>query len=256
MRAGEFKPIEIARRTGVSIRALRLYEQHGLLTPRRDAKGWRVYDAEVIARLHQVLSLKRLGLTLSQIGDLLAREGLDLAAALEVQEAVLQAQQGQLDAALASIRTARTRLADGDALAVDVLIELTRQVAQPNQGHWREAFAPLMRRHLRPEQIDDLTARNAFTADEANGRLWEGLVADARALIGSDPSAPAALDLARRWRSAQGRFTGGDPALTAGLRAVWRQAISDPDLAPNVPIDAEIFDFVLAAGLMLKAREG
>ena len=252
----QFKPIEIARRTGVTIRALRLYEQHGLLKPRRNSKGWRVYDAEVIACLHQVLSLKRLGLTLSQIGELLAKGEVDLAAALEVQEAALRTQQTQLDSALASIRTAKARLAAGDALAVDVLIDLTRQAAEPNREPWGETFAPLMRQHLRPEQIDDLTARDAFAADEANGRLWEGLVAEARALIGSDPSAPAALDLARRWRTAQARFTGGDPDLTAGLRAVWRQAISDPALAPNVPIDAEIFDFVLAAGLMLKVREG
>lgn len=142
MRPGEFKPIEIARRTGVTIRALRLYEQHGLLKPRRDAKGWRIYDVEVIARLHQILSLKRLGLALAQIGELLGRRGIDLAATLEVQEAALRAQQGQLDSALASIRGARSRLAAGDALAIDLLIDLTRQAAQPDPEHWGEAFAP------------------------------------------------------------------------------------------------------------------
>jgi DNA-binding transcriptional MerR regulator len=60
-------PAETAKRFGISIKALRLYEQHGLLKPLRTANGstgaaWRVYGSDQIARLHQVLALKRLGL--------------------------------------------------------------------------------------------------------------------------------------------------------------------------------------------------
>lgn len=34
-------PSEAARRLGISIKALRLYEQRGLITPKRTAAGWR-----------------------------------------------------------------------------------------------------------------------------------------------------------------------------------------------------------------------
>ena len=34
-------PTETAARFGVSIKALRLYEQRGLLTPQRSEAGWR-----------------------------------------------------------------------------------------------------------------------------------------------------------------------------------------------------------------------
>jgi DNA-binding transcriptional MerR regulator len=68
---------ELARRTGLSVRTLRFYEEIGLLKPReRDAAGHRVYGAAEIARLQRVTSMRSLGFTLEEIGDLLdGREG-------------------------------------------------------------------------------------------------------------------------------------------------------------------------------------
>jgi DNA-binding transcriptional MerR regulator len=82
-------PAETAKRFGISIKALRLYEQHGLLKPLRIANGstgaaWRVYESDQLARLHQILALKRLGLSLGQIGGLLFGEkALDISASKE-----------------------------------------------------------------------------------------------------------------------------------------------------------------------------
>ena len=61
-----FSPAETAKRLGVSVKALRVYEAHGLVAPARTQAGWRVYGPVEMARLHQVLALKRLGLPLSQ----------------------------------------------------------------------------------------------------------------------------------------------------------------------------------------------
>lgn len=62
---------ECARRMGLSVRALRLYERCGLISPRRTGKQWRLYGANDIARLNEVLALKTLGLSLSSIAELL-----------------------------------------------------------------------------------------------------------------------------------------------------------------------------------------
>ena len=43
-------PSEAARRLGVSAKALRLYEQRGLLVPARTAAGWRSYGPAEMAR--------------------------------------------------------------------------------------------------------------------------------------------------------------------------------------------------------------
>ncbi|HVW43106.1 MAG TPA: MerR family transcriptional regulator [Amycolatopsis sp.] len=88
---------ELARRTGVSARSLRYYEQHGLLTSRRDRNGHRRYSEDVV---HLVVNLRRLlsaGLSMAdvqQFGSCLASPDLGpspCAAALEVYEQRIRA---------------------------------------------------------------------------------------------------------------------------------------------------------------------
>ena len=59
---------ELARRTGLSIRALHHYDEIGLLRPRRRTPaGHRLYGLEEVRRLQQIASLKALGLSLDEI---------------------------------------------------------------------------------------------------------------------------------------------------------------------------------------------
>jgi len=61
---------ELCREFGVTPRALRFYEQKGLLQPKR--RGWtRVYDARDRQRLQFILRGKRAGFTLAEIGEML-----------------------------------------------------------------------------------------------------------------------------------------------------------------------------------------
>jgi DNA-binding transcriptional MerR regulator len=81
-------PAQTAKRFGISIKALRLYEQHGLLKPLRAANGstgaaWRVYGSDQLARLHQILALKRLGLSLEEAKALTTSGDATTAAALD-----------------------------------------------------------------------------------------------------------------------------------------------------------------------------
>ena len=64
---------EVATRSGVSRKALRLYEARGILpAPRRTTSGYRVYPPDVLGVLHFVVRAQRLGLTLSEIAAIVA----------------------------------------------------------------------------------------------------------------------------------------------------------------------------------------
>ena len=61
-----------ARRLGLSVKTLRVYERYGLLTPDRTASGWRHYGPRDMARAADIARLRDLGLSLAEVGDLLS----------------------------------------------------------------------------------------------------------------------------------------------------------------------------------------
>lgn len=69
---------EVARRSGVSPRMLRHYETLGLLTPDdRTSAGYREYSSADIGRIFHIEGLKRLGLSLTEVGAALADPDFD-----------------------------------------------------------------------------------------------------------------------------------------------------------------------------------
>jgi DNA-binding transcriptional MerR regulator len=72
---------ELSRRTGVSRRSLRYYEEHGLLRSRRAPNGWREFDEVSVRRARTVAEMLAAGLTLEGVKELEpCLEGPDLAA--------------------------------------------------------------------------------------------------------------------------------------------------------------------------------
>src|SRR5215471_9652764 len=88
---------EVAKRTGLTSRALRFYEARGLLRPLRTYSGRRLYGRGELERIQQILALKRAGLSLAQIGRLTARRPLDLGAIVEAQMKVIEERKSDLE---------------------------------------------------------------------------------------------------------------------------------------------------------------
>src|ERR1700677_1967338 len=124
-------PSETARRLGVGVRALRLYERRGLVCPGRTKAGWGVYGLNEIERLHQVLALKSLGLSLARITELLGRRVADLPALLALQEDVLTARINDLQRARKSVQAARAKVSRDRRLSLEDLIDLVRETTMP-----------------------------------------------------------------------------------------------------------------------------
>lgn len=62
---------ELARRTGVSERALRYYEEQGLLRPERLPSGYRAYTDADVAAVRRIRVLLAAGLSTAQITEAL-----------------------------------------------------------------------------------------------------------------------------------------------------------------------------------------
>lgn len=97
---------EIAKKMGVTVRTLQYYDQKGLLTPSAESEGGRrLYSDKDMVMLHQILSLKSLGFSLSDIKKRLIPldDVADIAKVLTEQAADLRRKIRALDKSLADI---------------------------------------------------------------------------------------------------------------------------------------------------------
>ncbi|MGW6460886.1 MerR family transcriptional regulator [Streptomyces sp. NPDC055078] len=132
MRMGEF-----SRRTGVSQRLLRYYEEQGLLAPSRRQSGYREYAEEDIATVWGIRTLLGAGLSTTTIAELLpcmANDGQVLAPACSGLLPDLYRERERLDDAVGELLAAR------DALDTVIAATVTDGVDYPDA--YREADAP------------------------------------------------------------------------------------------------------------------
>lgn len=72
---GTWRIGELARETGLTVRTLHHYDQLGLLSPlSRTEGGHRCYTSGDVRRLHRIVALRSLGISLEEIGTLLDGE--------------------------------------------------------------------------------------------------------------------------------------------------------------------------------------
>ena len=63
---------ELARRTGVSVRSIRHYDDNGLLGARRGENGYRIFDEAAVRRVLRIKQLIHHGLTVEEIRPMAA----------------------------------------------------------------------------------------------------------------------------------------------------------------------------------------
>lgn len=229
---------ELARRTGLTVRALHHYEAIGLLVARRrTAAGHRVYTAEDLARLQRIVSLKALGFPLEQIGACLARPHFDLARVVDLHlsrlDAAIEAQ-SRLRERLWAVRAS---LAAGEEVSVDALLGAIEESVN-------------MEKYYTPAQLEALAARREALGEDGMLRAqqdWAGLIAEVDTLRKAGvPAHDARLaPLVARWRALILAFTGGDTGITTRLHRAYET--EGPERASRGALDAALFTYVQEA---------
>ncbi len=124
-------PSEAARQLGVSPKALRLYEQRGLVAPVCTGAGWRAYGPGEMARAAEVVALRALGLSLAQIARVLEGDPTGLEAALATHQTALEGQLLQLAGTVEKVHGLRAGLNQGQAPAAGELVRLLDPATDP-----------------------------------------------------------------------------------------------------------------------------
>jgi DNA-binding transcriptional MerR regulator len=108
---------ELAGTAGVSVRALRYYEEQGLLTAERTRSGQRVYPPEAVDRVQLIQQLYAAGLTSRTILELLPC--VDAGVRTPESQARLAAERDRIDRQIAGLVATRDRLDQVIAIAAD-----------------------------------------------------------------------------------------------------------------------------------------
>jgi MerR family transcriptional regulator, thiopeptide resistance regulator len=113
---------ELATRAGITSRTLRHYDRVGLLAPSRvGANGYRYYDPGAVARLQRILLMRRLGMGLRAIAEVLADE-VDTCDGLRSHIAALEEERDRIERQIRSVRHTLEALEAGAEPRMDVML--------------------------------------------------------------------------------------------------------------------------------------
>ncbi|WGS00720.1 MerR family transcriptional regulator [Bradyrhizobium sp. ISRA443] len=119
-------PSEAARQLGISAKALRLYEERGLIAPHRTPAGWRAYGPAEIARCTEIVELRALGLSISEVARILNGDADILTRVLTAHEAALEERIRQSGSSIVKVRRLRAELGRGKLPATRDVIGAVR----------------------------------------------------------------------------------------------------------------------------------
>jgi len=236
---------EFAERVRVTVRALHHYDRLGLLKPSgRTASGYRLYCERDFARLEQIVALKFIGFPLKQIRDLLEPKGPDLPAALRLQGKILKEKRRHLDLAIQAIERAQGSVRSRTWSRKpnwEVFRKIVEVINMEQNMEWIKGY-------YSEEARQDLAKRGTPELIERGQQDWAALIKEVEAAVsaGMDPSSEQAQELARRWQSLIDAFTGGNPAVAAGLKKLYADQANWPSTFKK-PYRDEVGSFISKA---------
>ncbi|HHG8904930.1 MerR family transcriptional regulator [Klebsiella sp. JB_Kp025] len=222
---------ELARRSGITVRTLHYYDNIGLLIPSaRSDSGYRLYNRADIARLHHIQALRRMGMTLAEVGAILERSDLALPTVLERQIAMLNQQLAQITALRARLQTMQLQLTAGD---------------DPELNDWLTTLE-LMTMYDKYFTADELAQLPFYQADTQRQQEWAAMVQQVHELManGTPAEDPQAQRIARRWMLTLERDTAGNPAFLTRLNAMHAD---EPSMREQIGITPAMTDYITRA---------
>ena len=129
---------EMAKKAGVSQKAIRLYDEKGLLKPTEYSEGnYRLYDDAALQILEKIVALKQIGFSLEEIRDnLKSGEANDIKGALEIQLQKMEEKKYQLEKITDAIKRTLARKEELDWDDVAEIVQYVSADQSADERHW------------------------------------------------------------------------------------------------------------------------
>jgi DNA-binding transcriptional MerR regulator len=237
MATNAFTPLrvgEVAKRTGLSVRALHHYDEIGLLVPsQRSDSRYRLYDESDLLRLMQIKALRQLGFSLQEIRDLLAASDYPPLRTIEERIAAIDQQiesqrrmRVHLERIAAALRGGRSPSAAELIEAIEAMTMFDKYFSEEQQKELRERGATVGEARIREVENE-----------------WPKLIAAVRDAMasGKTPDHPEVQQLAARWMALVQEFSEGNRGIEKSVATMYR---NEPGVQQRMGLDAEIFEYM------------
>jgi MerR family transcriptional regulator, thiopeptide resistance regulator len=207
---------QLARRTGLTVRALHHYDEIGLLKPSQHTEaGYRLYTARDIARLQQVVSLRQLGLSLEEVRDCLDRPGFSPLEVIDLHLARLREQMESQRRLCERLEGIAARIRTVGEVSTDEFLRTIEEMT-------------MIETYFTPAQLDLIRERREEAGEaflKQKQTEWAELIASIRAEMeqGTHPGDAKVQALAQRWQSLVDFTTGGDPEMLQSIKRHWEE---------------------------------
>lgn len=230
---------QVAKKTGLTVRALHHYDEIGLLAPlHRSEAGYRLYSSEDLMQLQKVKSLQQLGFSLEEIARLI-RENSDSPFTIiekHIKQLTTQIQQQQV--LVQRLKKLADFLKQHQQPSVELLLETLR-------------ITTMFEKYYSDEQIGQLAQRREVMGEDAiqkSQREWQDIFGQFRELYQNNQpaSCEAAQTLAKRSLELIDMFTGGDPGMRQSLQNVYDNE-ADNRVLSGMNVDKALFEYASKA---------
>jgi DNA-binding transcriptional MerR regulator len=224
---------QLARLTGLTVRALHHYHAIGLLEPsQRSDSGYRLYTQADIVRLYRIQALQRLNLSLNEVAAVLAKDGAPL-------PDMIAQQLDELDDRIEKATALRTRLTQ--------IREVLTRGDEPVAGDWIAAVELITQydKYCSSDELQRLLANSNTDTDQ-----WRSLLSELRMAVDRDVPVQSdhAQSLAERWMQLMLARVGGDVALAIKMKLAYH---AQPDLQARMQaqsgLDPAALDYLTRA---------
>lgn len=234
---------EFAKLAGVTVRALHFYDEVGLLKPiRQRYNRRRQYRQLDLLRLQQIVTLRALGFSLSEIETLLTHPEYEVGEALKAQKSAVDAQIMQLQQVSYALAITMERLEKTKQIDWTQVTTIIRSLTDTDKSEWLKQFYP-------PEWWDWLHERAIQMSPEAikaGVDAWQAVYdgfEKVRHLPIDDPQVQA---LAAEMDRLAALFTRREPALEKALQEMYSDVNQIPE-GWRMNVDQSLQDFMRSA---------
>lgn len=238
---------EVAAQTGLTERALRLYEEEGLVKPARTSAGRRVYQALDLEALAQVRLLKKAGFTIAQMKSLMGGSR-DVARLIEAQLHVLREKALQINGAVTVLTSVQRQLVtDGDVDAQTLCMLIKAGECEIGGKQWRDVYE----RYFSAAEEDKWgKVREDIFRDvdpEAYEQAWGALARKIAAALPLDPKTARAQIFLEEWEKLlEPLVKVTSPEMMENLSKFWRDIEHWKDDVDQ-PVSPSVIKFIMAA---------